>query len=313
MTAHLPNTKGRHRTVIYVGSAETDLIRNAVIEGGGSPTTDLSSATAAIWTGGNLSDLRNGIHPQLEWLQLPSAGVEKYAQYGVLDGRHTTTNASIAYAATVAEHALALLLSCARRLHVFSQQTEWTTLPINQLRGSTVAIVGCGRIGSALIDLLSPFDVTVLASTRSGRHVKGSSRTVAPEEHREILEAADFVVIAAPATPDTTRLIGAEELFAMKPTAFLVNISRGSLVDSDALVDAVTSGEIAGAALDVTDPEPLPEGHPMWAVDEILITPHTANPDAWDAQLLAPLVKENVARFLSHRPLLGIVDPDLGY
>lgn len=298
---------------IYVGASESPRIWAAVEAGGGTPTTDMATASAVIWTGGGADNLASGFHDGIEWLQLPSAGVESYAKRGLLEGDHITTNAGPAYAGTVAEHTLAFLLACARRIFQLSRRKSWSVPDVGQLRGSSVAIIGCGRIGEALITLLEPFDVEVLASTRSGKPVEGATMTVTPDRHEEILAQADFVVIAAPATPETAQLIGTPEFAAMKPTAYLINIARGSLVDTDALVEAVRSGEIAGAALDVTDPEPLPDDHPIWGIDEILITPHIANPDAWDAVQLSPLIRTNVERYLRGEPLLGVVDPELGY
>jgi phosphoglycerate dehydrogenase-like enzyme len=127
----------------------------------------------------------------------------------------------------------------------------------------------------------------------------------------EVLPDAHHVVIAAPATPDTRHIIGAAELEAMRGDAWLVNVARGSLVDTDALVTALARGAIAGAALDVTDPEPLPDGHPLW--DLALITPHIANPDATLRHYLARHVQENVARFANGEPLLSPIDPEAGY
>ena len=298
---------------IYVGATESPRMWAAVEAAGGTPTTDIASASAVIWTGGGADNLAAGFHAGIDWLQLPSAGVESYAKRGLLDGDHITTNAGPAYAGTVSEHTLAFLLACARRIFQLSRKHTWSVPDVGQLRGSTVAIIGCGRIGEALITLLEPFDVEVLASTRSGNPVDGAAETVTPDRHGEILARADFVVIAAPATPETKQLMSTAELAAMKPSAYLINIARGSLVDTDALVAAITAGEIAGAALDVTDPEPLPDDHPIWAIDEILVTPHIANPDAWDAVQLSPLIRTNVERYLRGEPLLGRVDPALGY
>lgn len=298
---------------IYVSDTASPLIRQAVVDGGGAPTTEMSQAQAIIWTGGDLDELATGLHAGIDWLQLPSAGVERYISRGLLDGPHVTTNAGPAFAQTVAEHTLALILACARHLHRLSRAISWSDPEIARLRGSTVAVLGCGRIGEALIDLLEPFDVEVLASTRSGRPIERATITVTPDRHHEILRRADFVVVAAPATDDTAQLIGPAELAVMRSTASLINISRGSLVDTDALVDALLAGSIVGAALDVTDPEPLPDGHPLWAIDQALITPHIANPDAWDGELLAPLIRSNVSRYVQGETLLALVDRARGY
>ncbi len=204
-------------------------------------------------------------------MQLPSAGVESWL--GRVDRERVWTSAAGAYGLPVAEHALALMLAGARRLADCARAETWTEPPARPLDGSTVAIVGAGGIGRALIGLLEPLDVEVLAVTRRGR-----DGTLPASRLPEVLPVAHHVVIAAPATADTRHIIGAAELEAMRDDAWLVNVARGALVDTDALVAALAAGSIAGAALDVTDPEPLPDGHPLWSEPRALITPHIANP-----------------------------------
>ena len=171
-----------------------------------------------------------------------------------------------------------------------------------------MAIIGTGAIGGSLIDLLGPFDVEVIAVTRRGR-----DGTLPIARLPEALPRADFVVIAAPATPATRHLIGAAELAAMRDDAWLVNVSRGTLVDTDALVAALQDGAIGGAALDVTEPEPLPDDHPLWSAPNALITPHVANPQATLRRYLAGQVKENISRFAKGEPLLSPIDLRAGY
>ena len=242
----------------------------------------------------------------MRWVQLPWAGVENWLDK--LDDRRVWTSATLAFGKPVAEHALVLMLAGARRLADCARSRTWTQPPVRPLEGSTVAIVGTGAIGGALIDLLQPLGVDVVAVTRRGRN-----GTVPIERLPEVLPRADFVVIAAPATPATRHLIGAAELAAMREDAWLVNVSRGTLVDTDALVAALEAGSLAGAALDVTDPEPLPDEHPLWGAPNALITPHVANPQATLRRYLAGQVKENVARFAKGEPLLSPVDLGAGY
>jgi phosphoglycerate dehydrogenase-like enzyme len=168
--------------------------------------------------------------------------------------------------------------------------------------------VGTGAIGGALIELLAPFRVDVLAVTR-----RGHDGTIPVDRLSDVLPAAHHVVIAAPATPATRHLIGEAELAAMREDAWLVNVSRGSLVDTEALVAALAAGSIGGAALDVTDPEPLPDAHPLWREPRALITPHVANPPASLRHYLARQVQENVARFANGEELLSPIDPEAGY
>lgn len=250
-------------------------------------------------------------------MQLPFAGVEPWlAHNGVPEGV-TVTSAVGSYADTVAEHALGMMLAGARGLHRHARASGWTRLQRTRtLFGATVGIVGAGGIGRSLIRSLAPFGVRVLAVNRSGRPVEGADRTWPASDGaglRELLGESDFVVVAAPATADTERLVDAGALAAMKDDAWLLNVARGSLVDTDALVTALAEERIGGAALDVTDPEPLPEGHPLWSEPRALITSHSANPKHMLIPALARRVRENVRRWLAGEPLVGVVDAEAGY
>jgi phosphoglycerate dehydrogenase-like enzyme len=182
---------------------------------------------------------------------------------------------------------------------------------VRALEGATVAIVGAGGIGRALISLLAPFGAEAIAVTRRGRPVTGAARTLPADRLAEAWPAADYVVVAAPATDGTRHLVGASELAAMREDAWLVNVARGSLVDTEALVRALRERAIGGAALDVTDPEPLPDGHPLWEL--ALITPHVATPPDAEARHFARRVAENVRRLAAREPLEGEIDPEGGY
>jgi phosphoglycerate dehydrogenase-like enzyme len=176
-----------------------------------------------------------------------------------------------------------------------------------------MVVVGTGSIGRGVTRLLGPWGMTFVGVSRSGRPVDGFARVVPVGELRSVLPEADVVVIAAPSTPDTAGLIGADELDAMSEGAWLVNVARGALVDTDALVAALAAGSIAGAALDVTDPEPLPDGHPLWTEPRALITPHRANfGEAADAEMYA-LFTRQIRRRIAGEELSGRVDPGRGY
>jgi phosphoglycerate dehydrogenase-like enzyme len=161
--------------------------------------------------------------------------------------------------------------------------------------------------------LLTALGAKVLAVTRSGVAVPGADETIGAEQMSEIWSRADHFVIAAPATSETAHLVDADSLAQMKPTAWIVNVSRGSLIDTDALVAALRDGSVGGAALDVTEPEPLPEGHPLWTLANVLVTPHVANPATGLTALLAEHVTANVTRFAAEEPLLAVIDPARGY
>lgn len=153
----------------------------------------------------------------------------------------------------------------------------------------------------------------MLAVTRSGSTVDGARSSHSPDELNRLWPRADAVVLATPATTATRHLIDAEVLAMLPSHAVIVNIARGTLIDTEALVEALRAGAIGGAGLDVTDPEPLPPGHPLWSMPNVLITPHVANPDiAWRPNV-AGRVEENLRRYLAGRPLLGVIDRIRGY
>ena len=218
-----------------------------------------------------------------------------------------------AFAHITAEHALALTLAGLRRLHECARASEWGERFGRSLEGSTVLIVGAGGIGRALIRLLEPLRVRVIAVNRSGRAVPGAHVSLPVERVAEAWPEADVVVLAAPATDATRHLIGAAELDALPAHAWVVNVARGSLIDTDALSRALAAGGIGGAGLDVTDPEPLPASHPLWREPRALITPHSANPPRAMMPALAERVAENVARFAANEELVGVIDLDSGY
>jgi phosphoglycerate dehydrogenase-like enzyme len=298
---------------IFVGPEPAAELVEAVRGAGGHVTSSVEDAAAVIWYGGSPQEFAKLARPGMRWVQLPNAGVEPWMDAGVVDGARVFTSAAGCYAATVAEHALALLLTAARRLHDLARAQTWTHPSPVMLNGATVAIVGCGGIGRALIDMLAPLGANVLAVTRSGRQVPGAHLSVGPSALPDTLRAADYVVLAAPTTAQTRSMIGEAELALMKPTGWLVNVARGALVDTDALVRALQAGRIGGAALDVTDPEPLPDGHPLWTQPQAIITPHSANTQSLLLRELAKRVRGNTERFLTGQPLLGVIDTDIGY
>jgi phosphoglycerate dehydrogenase-like enzyme len=291
--------------VVHIAPDSDRAVEEAVSAAGGR-IGPLEDASALIWLDSNPDSFQDSLPEGVRWVQLPSAGVESWLPR--IDRERAWTSAAGAYGLPVAEHALALMLAGTRRLHDCARATTWTAPPARPLDGSTVAIVGAGGIGRALIGLLEPLDAEVVAVTRRGR-----DGTLPADRIGEVLPRADHVVIAAPATAATRHIIGAGELAAMREDAWLVNIARGSLVDTDALVDALARGAIGGAALDVTDPEPLPDGHPLWGEPRALITPHIANPPVTLRRYLARHVQENVARFAKGDELLSRIDLDAGY
>ncbi|MBX5440527.1 MAG: hydroxyacid dehydrogenase [Solirubrobacteraceae bacterium] len=302
---------------VYVGPVAEPAAVEAVRRGGGEVVASPREATAIAWLDWRPEHrpaLVAALHPGIAWVQLPTAGIESWLADGVIDDARTWTNASHAFAPAVAEHALALTLAGCRRLAQAARARTWDeAIQGTTLRGATVAVVGAGAIGRALIAMLAPLGAEAIAVTRRGRPVDGARETVAAGALASVWPRADVVVLCAPATAQTRRLVGAEALAAMRDHAWLVNVGRGALVDTDALVRALDAGRIAGAALDVVDPEPLPDGHPLWTHPRALLTPHVASPRAVEAATLAELIGENVARLAAGREPLGVIDPARGY
>ena len=238
-----------------------DVLRRAVEEGGGTVVAPDDGPDALVWTApSDAAGLRAALKTRpVRWVQLPFAGVERFAAEGVLIPDLTWTCAKGVYSRPVAEHALALSLAGLRRLPTRARATSWG------------------------------------------------------EQDAATLYDAPVVVLALALTPETEHVIGARQLELMDERAWLVNVARGRHVDTHALVNALQHRQIGGAALDVTDPEPLPDHHPLWSLDNALVTPHTANPWQTAQPLLAARVRENVRRFAQGDALLGLVDVGAGY
>ncbi|MFE7416890.1 D-isomer specific 2-hydroxyacid dehydrogenase family protein [Rhodococcus sp. NPDC057529] len=308
----MPNTATPR---IHLGPhPDAALIRG--IERGGGVLTPLDDAEAVVWAQGP-DTFPAELPDSVRWVQLPSAGVEPWISAGIVDTDRAWTSAAGAYAGNVAEHGVLLLLAGVRALTEQVRATSWRKAEfdpqVGTLRGATVAIVGCGGIGRAMIPLLAAFGADVLAVTRSGTPVPGACETLPADRTSEIWSRADHFVIAAPATSATAHLVDEAALAQMKSTAWIVNVARGSLIDTEGLVRALRAGSIGGAALDVTDPEPLPDGHPLWTLPNAIITPHVANPATGLTGLLADHVATNVERFAAGAPLLAPIDPARGY
>jgi phosphoglycerate dehydrogenase-like enzyme len=306
----------RARIPVAVGPGEAAWAVEAIRRGGGEPVGLDEKPSGLVWTDpGAVEELRDALraYPWISWVQLPTAGVEQMAEAGVLDGRRRWTSAKGAYAEPVAEHALALLLAGLRDLPERARARSWGQPAAQTLFDSPVTVVGGGGITIALLRLLEPFRARVTVVRRRAEPVAGAARTVTPWHLGEALAGARAVVLALALTPESRGMIGPKELQVMDQQAWLVNVARGALVDTAALVGALRSNQIGGAALDVTDPEPLPAGHPLWDLPNCLITPHTADTEQMTEPLLAARVAENVRRLAAGHELEGQVDPELGY
>ena len=301
---------------IAIGPQPWDGITTVVREAGGELAGIGPDADALVWLdAADIDGLTRALAaaPAARWVQLPFAGVELVAQAGLLDPARTWTCAKGAYAEPVAEHALLLALAGLRFLRSRMRASSWGTAAGESLYDQPVTIVGGGGIAAALLELLAPMRAQVTVVRRQPAAVPGAARTLQTAQLAEALPGARVVFVALALTPETEKIIGAAELAAMGPDAWLVNVARGRHVDTGALVDALRARSIGGAALDVTDPEPLPDGHPLWDLDNAIITPHTADTPEMIRRMLSRRIGRNVAAFAAGRPLEGLVDPAAGY
>jgi phosphoglycerate dehydrogenase-like enzyme len=300
----------------YSRVSRVQAVRAAVRAGGGEPTGLDDRADGLIWLDpASVDGLRQALATatSARWVQLPFAGVEHVAAAGILDPGRTWTCAKGAYAEPVAEHALLLALAGLRYLKRRITAHSWGSAGGESLYDEPVTILGGGGIATSLLELLAPLRCEVTVVRRQPGALPGAARTVQTSALPAALGQARVVFVALALTPSTEKIIGAAELAAMHPDAWLVNVARGRHVDTDALVTALRDQSIGGAALDVTDPEPLPDGHPLWNLANCIITPHTADTAEMIDRMFARRVQENVAAFAAGAPLAGLVDPAVGY
>jgi phosphoglycerate dehydrogenase-like enzyme len=300
---------------VAVGPSSSESMADAIRAGGGVPVGAGGPADALVWLAPWDPDgLRAAVKTTgARWVQLSVAGIENLTEAGVIDPDRAWTCAKGAFAEPVAEHALMLALAGLRSLRTRVEARSWGPPAGVSLFDERVTILGGGGIATCLLALLAPFRVAATVVRRSAEPVPGAARTLPVTRLAEALPDALVVFIALALTPETEHIIGAAELAAMRPDGWLVNVARGGHVDTDALVAALEGGAIGGAALDVTDPEPLPDGHPLWTDERCIITPHTADTPEMVDRMLAARVRDNVARFAAGQPLAGLVDVAAGY
>ncbi len=273
--------------------------------------------------------------PGLKWIQLLSAGAD-HALAGPIKGGIPLTTASGIHATPIAEYTLASMLAYAHRIHLAiraQMRREWLRsgqfmASVDEIRGRTLGIIGYGSIGRETARLGAAFGMTVLALKRDPgeRPDPGWSpaglgdpegnipqQFFGPDQREAILHESDYVSVTLPLTDHTRKFIGARELAAMKPSAYIVNIGRGQVIDEAALAAALKLGKIGGAGLDVFEHEPLKAESPLWDFENAILTPHISGSNRAYMEKACELFAENIRRFAAHRPLLNLVDPKLGY
>lgn len=305
----------RHRIAVEPATrpAMHEVMVAAVEEAGGT-VVPVEQASALMFADPMAADSFRAIlaaGPEVEWIQLPYAGIETFSDN--LDTEHRWTCGKGVYAAPVAEWIMTALLTSFRAIPRYVRATSWQSQEGRDLRGAKLTILGGGGITDAFMRLIEPWECEVTVIRRRATPYPGAARTLAADKLHDGIADADAVIVALSLTAETAGVIDAAALAAMRPDSFLVNVGRGGHVVTDDLVAALRHEVIQGAVLDVTDPEPLPDGHPLWDLDNCVITPHVGNTAEMGLPLIADRVRENVARWIAGDDLVGSVDVDLGY
>jgi phosphoglycerate dehydrogenase-like enzyme len=262
---------------------------------------------------------------KLRWIHAPTAAVHQFLFPELVNSKVILTNSSEVHGPVVAEHVVALILALARKIPQaarFQEKREWgqdatwnVGVHPREIAGATLGLIGLGSIGCAVARAASALGMRVIAVREhvERQRPNGVSQVFGTDQLERLLAQSDFVVIAAPLTPATDKLINPERLALMKPDAYLINVGRGAQVDEAALAEALRNRKIAGAALDVFEQEPLPNESPLWNLDSLLITPHTAGltEKLWHRHY--ELFSGNIRRYLAGEPLLHVIDKKKGY
>jgi D-2-hydroxyacid dehydrogenase (NADP+) len=261
---------------------------------------------------------------RLRWIHSPAAAVHQLIFPELVESDVVLTNAREVHGPVVAEHVIAQIFALAKKIadsvrlqerHEWGQQRIWDELPrVREVAGATVGLIGLGSIGRAVAKSAKALGMRVVAvREHPEKGSEGADVILGPAQMDELFRQADYVVLAAPVTDNTTAIANFERLALMKPDACLINVSRGQLVDENALASALREKKIGGAALDVFPKEPLASESPLWDVPRLLITPHTAalTDKLWERHY--KLFSENLRRYLGGELLLGVVDKRKGY
>lgn len=257
--------------------------------------------------------------PNLKWFQAVNAGIDRMDRLGLLRRGFAVTTAAGLAAPSISEYVLGSIIMLAKAMNHYGRaqaEHRWQFKQSAELSGKTCGIVGLGAIGRDTARRARAFNMRIVASRRTvaaGATDPDCDLLLPYSELQRLLGESDYVVIAVPLTTETKHLIGASEFAAMKPTASIVNVARGEVIDQEAMMAALRSGQIAGAALDVTDPEPLPADHPLWDFENVIITPHSSGAVENYGHKAAALFADNLRRYLANEPLKNLARPELGY
>jgi phosphoglycerate dehydrogenase-like enzyme len=256
-----------------------------------------------------------GAGNHLKWIHVGGAGCEQFLISELVNSEVTLTNGKIIQGPEVADHAFALLLCLTRNIHLVERGQSVREMPRPiELYDKTLAVIGAGGIGLLVAERSRAFGMDVIAITPEFVPMLPSIRKFCPPDRmHEVLGEADVVVMAAPHTKDSYQMMARTEFQAMKKSAIYISVSRGANTDTEALVEALQNGEIAAAGLDVTDPEPLPEEHPLRQLQNVVLTPHIAGPSDQNRKRSFDLIIDNIGRFINGHHLYNIVDKQRGW
>jgi len=268
------------------------------------------------------ADVRAG--KKLQWVQVMSAGVEKilFPASGEFDLRNsniTLTNNKVVQGPEIADHALAMLLMLSRnlyKLYANDRQEIWDGSGYKgiELNGKTAVVIGVGGVGSQIALRANAFGMNVIGVDPEDKpFLPFVKRLVKPDQLDDVLPEADVVFVSVPDTPKSHKMMGAKEFGLMKKNSYFIAVSRGGIYEMGGLVKALDERRLAGAGVDVTDPEPLPKGHALWKFDNVVVTPHIAGRSDQDAGRMVGTIKLNIQRFVDGKPLINVVDKQKGY
>jgi phosphoglycerate dehydrogenase-like enzyme len=261
-------------------------------------------------------DLIGSLASNLRWIHTVSAGVDHVLVPELEEINTLLSNASGVFTVPIAEMVLGYMLTVVKRIPELLEQQHghhWRKLDLDELRGKTVGILGLGDIGGEVARLCRAFGMRVVGVRRSGQEHESADEIFTPDRLPEFLACSDFIVLATPLTPETRGMIGRAELEAMKPSAWLINVSRGHVIDEDALLESLREKRIGGACLDVFVEEPLPVDSPFWELPNVIITPHNSWSSPRMSDREAELFLENLRRYVNGDELLNVVDTQAGY
>jgi phosphoglycerate dehydrogenase-like enzyme len=308
--------KDKHLSTVHAACPTAELVVASTEEAALAAISDATALCLPLDHSGSLAPVL-AAGTQLEWLHCFFAGVESLLTPAIVASPIVLTNAAGVHAPPIAETVIGMMLAFARALPTFQRQQQervwFRNVPVDEIAGRTCGIVGLGGIGRLVAKKAKALDMRVIGTKHRAGPVEHVDEVLPDDQLHSMLAQSDYVVVAVPSTPETIGLIGQPELLRMKTSAYLINVARGNVIDQAALITALRDGQIAGAGLDVMDPEPLPADNPLWTLPNVILTPHCSARSPRLGERTVQMFADNLARFAAGQPLLNIVDKQRGY